>query len=102
MTPDDDEEVELDDNESELETSLASILTEATSLTMVPILMEELFSSKCFKVVVLPDPKNPARRMVGMGCCCCDDLDGVEYRAVERGRRKVRVVRVRGGVKAVR
>ena len=36
--------------------NFASILTEATSLTIVPILMFELFSNRCFKVVVLPLP----------------------------------------------
>ena len=35
---------------------------------MVPIFMLALFSSKCLRVDVLPDPRKPARRMTGMGC----------------------------------
>lgn len=50
-----------------MEISLASMFTEATSLTIVPILMLALFSRRCLSVVVLPEPRNPARRMVGMG-----------------------------------
>mmetsp|Transcript_97 Transcript_97/g.207 ORF Transcript_97/g.207 Transcript_97/m.207 type:complete len:206 (+) Transcript_97:359-976(+) len=50
-----------------LEINLASMLTEATSLTIVPILMLELFSNKCLRAEVLPEPRKPASRMVGMG-----------------------------------
>mmetsp|Transcript_5306 Transcript_5306/g.13269 ORF Transcript_5306/g.13269 Transcript_5306/m.13269 type:complete len:223 (+) Transcript_5306:2833-3501(+) len=47
--------------------NLASMFTAATSLTMVPILMLELFSKRCLSVDVLPEPRNPARRNVGIG-----------------------------------
>ena len=43
------------------------MLTEATSLTIVPILMFWLFSNKCLRVEVLPEPRKPAKRMVGIG-----------------------------------
>ena len=67
-----------------LEISLASMFTEAISLTMVPSLMLALFSRIYLRVEVLPEPRNPARRMMGMGLCggdsgvsplTCDDVD---------------------------
>mmetsp|Transcript_23733 Transcript_23733/g.53491 ORF Transcript_23733/g.53491 Transcript_23733/m.53491 type:complete len:247 (-) Transcript_23733:86-826(-) len=45
-------------------TSLASIFTEATSLTTTPTLVSA-FSSQCFSRVVLPVPKNPLSNMTG-------------------------------------
>jgi len=67
-----------------LEISLASMFTEAISLTMVPILMLALFSRMSLRVEVLPEPRNPARRMMGMGMgggdsgvppLTCEDVD---------------------------
>lgn len=43
------------------------MLTEAMSFTIVPTLMFALFSRRCLRVEVLPEPRKPARRMVGIG-----------------------------------
>lgn len=36
-------------------------------MTMVPTLMSEVFSRRCLRVDVFPEPRKPARRMVGIG-----------------------------------
>ena len=69
--------------ESELEISLASMFTEATSLTIVPTFMLDLFSRRCFRVEVLPDPRNPARRIIGIGFLSSLSVCGVALRWVE-------------------
>ncbi len=45
--------------------SFASMLTSATSLITTPTLLPSLFSRMCFKVVVLPTPRNPERNVIG-------------------------------------
>lgn len=45
--------------------SLASMLTLATSLTMTPTLMPSRFSSRFLRAEVLPEPRNPASRVMG-------------------------------------
>ena len=48
-----------------LEISLASMLTAATSLTIVPTLIPSVFSRRRLRAVVLPAPRNPARMVIG-------------------------------------
>ena len=45
--------------------SLASMLTDATSLTMTPTLIPSVFSNKFLSVDVLPLPKNPLNNVMG-------------------------------------
>mmetsp|Transcript_21099 Transcript_21099/g.44517 ORF Transcript_21099/g.44517 Transcript_21099/m.44517 type:complete len:255 (-) Transcript_21099:225-989(-) len=48
------------------EMSLASILTLATSFTIVPTLIPSVFSNNRFNAVVLPAPRNPDRMVIGI------------------------------------
>lgn len=59
------------------DTSLLSILTDATSLTITAILIPFLFSSKFFRSVVFPDPRKPDITVMGMGLLLMK-LEGVE------------------------
>ncbi len=48
------------------ETSLASMLTAATSFTITPTRRPSLFSKRCFNAVVFPVPKKPLRIVTGV------------------------------------
>lgn len=52
---------------TELVTSLESMLTLAISLTITPILVFSVFSSRCCNVVVFPVPRNPESSVIGTG-----------------------------------
>ena len=45
--------------------SLLSMLMDATSLTMIPTLRPSLLVSRFWRVVVFPEPRNPARSVIG-------------------------------------
>jgi hypothetical protein len=53
--------------------NFASMLTSATSLTTTPTRFPSLFSKMCFRVVVLPTPRNPEMNVIGT--CHHDDSE---------------------------
>mmetsp|Transcript_21811 Transcript_21811/g.62114 ORF Transcript_21811/g.62114 Transcript_21811/m.62114 type:complete len:266 (+) Transcript_21811:2414-3211(+) len=67
------------DAELPADTNLASMLTLATSFTMMPILIPSVLSSRCWSVVVFPDPRNPASRVMGT---CDEEFFGIEILAL--------------------
>lgn len=79
-----------------MEINLASMFTDATSLTIVPILTLALFSRRCLRVVVLPEPRKPARRMVGMGLMGDDGSVGLAPSTGDDAFRYADEERVRG------
>mmetsp|Transcript_14839 Transcript_14839/g.20229 ORF Transcript_14839/g.20229 Transcript_14839/m.20229 type:complete len:254 (-) Transcript_14839:41-802(-) len=65
-----------------LEISLASMFTLATSFTITPILTPSRFSRRFFNAVVLPEPRNPERRVMGTSFCSVSSEIAVEKSAL--------------------